>query len=714
MTATLTRPLRNDPDCQGAVSSLNILTGKESDPFPDIITFTVHKRYLNRPNLYPRQATLLKVMFLGVDPYGNNILTDYDYKVMNEWMSMFAREGDHGIVTDLEERMEINRAAGRHWFREVVAVAGRRASKGHIGAIAGAYILAWYLRQPNPQEFYGVDRSKTMAALVFAGKKGQARDNQWKDLVNMIIDAPHFRRRVSRSLGQSLSIYSDADLARMEREAKHGFQTSMDRATFEIIPKESTVMAGRGPAAFMQFYDEMAHSINTGATREATEVYEAAVPSLDQFGKDAFIYEPSSPWQKTGQFYTNYEKALERVAEDGYSEGNAKPAYPEVLMFQLESWDLYEDWWKAHTLPMLPRDRRDEGEFRSDYAEPHDCNPKRGDIPAHPFPEFQGAIQEYDEDMKKLERMNPDTFRVERRAKFATVMDAYLNEARVDSIFAPWNGREIVPQARGALNRLYRAHGDPSKSGANFGWAIAHIEHVPGQDLPHVVFDKLHAWLPQNFPDHNIDYEQVTEDIKVDVTNFMPGEVTFDQFNSIGTIQSLNRWIARHNFPKRIVAYERTATAPLNWKTYETFKTAVNLGLVHAPEFELAMLELKYLQDLGGKVDHPTLGPVQTKDVADCMAIVVYSLIGDHISAFIGQALSESSSFAPAMEGGMTPSNHMPGADAPVNDINDISQRMSDFSRGNGGRGGGSGDPSRGRTDGSGRGSSRRARGGYF
>jgi hypothetical protein len=129
MTATLTRPVRNDSDSQSLITSLNTLTGKEAERFPDIITFAVHPRYLNRPNLYPRQATLLKIIFLGVDPYGNNIFTDYDYRVMNEWMSMFAEEGDHGIVTDLEQRMEMNRAAGRHWFREVVAVMGRRAAR---------------------------------------------------------------------------------------------------------------------------------------------------------------------------------------------------------------------------------------------------------------------------------------------------------------------------------------------------------------------------------------------------------------------------------------------------------------------------------------------------------------------------------------------------------------------------------------------------------
>jgi hypothetical protein len=35
------------------------------------------------------------------------------------------------------------------------------------------------------------------------------------------------------------------------------------------------------------------------------------------------------------------------------------------------------------------------------------------------------------------------------------------------------------------------------------------------------------------------------------------------------------------------------------------------------------------LQDVGGKVEPPETGPVTTKDVADCMAILTHSLIGE-------------------------------------------------------------------------------------
>ena len=111
-------------------------------------------------------------------------------------------------------------------------------------------------------------------------------------------------------------------------------------------------MAGRGPTSFCQAYDEMAHVVASGANRAAEDVYAAATPSLDQFGKDAFIIEPSSPWQMLGQFYVNYCNSLLMDDESG------EPVYPEMLMIQLASWEIYEDWEIAHTIPVFPEGAR--------------------------------------------------------------------------------------------------------------------------------------------------------------------------------------------------------------------------------------------------------------------------------------------------------------------------------------------------------------------
>lgn len=241
----------------------------------------------------------------------------------------------------------------------------------------------------------------------------------------------------------------------------------------------------------------------------------------------------------------------------------------------------------------------------------------------------------------------------------------------------------------GILSQTYRAHGDPSKSGANFGWAIAHVEvpplHLDDRGLPHVVFDKLHAWRPGEFEENNreIDYDVVKDELIEYIDAFMPDVVSFDQWNSVSTIQALRKHVATKGYPKRVMVEERSATGPLNWRTYETFKTALGLGLVHAPYFELADLELTFLQDLGNKVDHPTSGPVQTKDVADCMAIVVYELIGEEMAAFIGKALGDLP-LSGTLSSAAGPFGNMPGSNnEPAH------QALSGFGRARGMRQGG-------------------------
>jgi hypothetical protein len=54
---------------------------------------------------------------------------------------------------------------------------------------------------------------------------------------------------------------------------------------------------------------------------------------------------------------------------------------------------------------------------------------------------------------------------------------------------------------------------------------------------------------------------------------------------------------------------------------------------------------MKFLQKtmqagaLYGRVDHPSSGPVTTKDVWDCFSNVIYSLIGDKVAALVGESL---------------------------------------------------------------------------
>lgn len=629
---------------------------------PDPITFVVSPEYLNRPNLYPRQATLLKCFFLRED-----LFTDYDYAVVAEWDEQYrtakttneqrAAQAQLDAVSALEkpedapkmplggtpkllERMRAAKALGYHWFREILLVMGRRAGKGHISALAMAYVLWTYMAKGDPQEFYGVDRDKKLAALIFAGKRDQAKQNLWRDYVNVVTGGPCFAPYIASSLGEKLSVFAPHDFVRMDEMARKGINTALDMATFEILPKESTVMAGRGPASFIIGFDEMAHVVASGANRSAGEVYEASTPSLDQFGKDSFIVEPSSPWEMAGKFFENYERAIA-------FEPDGTPTYPAVMMIQLASWDIYLDWERAHQLSLFPDGfTGDNGE----YAE----------TPPPGFRPLKGSIQTYDEEMRKLEHADPDTFAVERRAQWATVLDAYLNPDKVEAVFSPWYERPerygtplIVPTTRGILSYVYKGHADPSSVNCRFGIAVAHTE-TDAEGRPHVVFDRIHYFDPADFPGHTIDYEQVEDWIWDEIiVPFQPEEFTFDQYQSVGSIQKLVKQVARQRLPKRVNIFERTANNTINWRYAETFKAAINMGLVHAPEHDEGMLELKFLQKPPNinKVDHPTTGPVQTKDIADAIMITTWSLIGEWIEGYKEQLVSASA--VGAMQGGV-------------------------------------------------------------
>jgi hypothetical protein len=638
---------------------------------PDIIEFVTSEKYLNR-TLYPRQATLLKIIFLQTE-----LFTDYDHEVIEQWTREFSLppmdkwdpekplryQGQWGIQPDIYERIEMCKADGRLWFREVLAVIGRRGGKGYLGALCGAYVLWHYLSHGNPQDHYSIDRDKRLASLVFAGKREQAKQNQWRDLVQVIRNAPCFlginpwgRNLISQEMNESLTIYAPIDIHRKKEAGKIGRTTTMDLSTFEILPKEATSMAGRGPASFLLYFDEMAHVVASGANRGADELYDSATPSLDQFGKDGFIYSGSSPWQMIGKFYALCMDALE------VEPGNFDPVHYDKLIIQLASWDIYEDWKRAHAIPLVPLayakklaadHYNDEGtlvEGNSFYLEEAPGADGRKAYVRRCFARIKKPVQQFDAQMKRLERANPETFAVERRSRWAAALDNYLNPVLVDRMFEPYLGKPLQMQSKGILKQTYMAHGDPSKSGANFGWAIAHTEGPDEQGMMHVVIDKVHHWEPSTFEDGQIDYPAIGKYIGDDIVSFLIEDVSFDQFNSVEIMQRLRRRVAEQRLPKRINIHEQTATAPLNWKIAETFKTALGMNLIHAPYYEQLELESKFLiLKNGSKVDHPDMGPVQTKDVWDAVSNVVWKLIGEQMMAFMG------AEFAAVGIGGMVP-----------------------------------------------------------
>jgi hypothetical protein len=559
---------------------------------PNIIDFALDPAYLGLEWLYPAQATLLKVIFLATE-----LVTDFDREVIARWSDGFEPEqgrdgtrfaGDFGTPPDVFERIELCKAAGRRWFREIVLVGGRRGSKGFIGGVAGAYIIWRLLALGDPHRHYGIAAGRRLSLMVFAGQQQQALANQFADITQRILHGPCFQPFIAESRRDRLALWTPEQVPR---------NAAVSEAMIEVLAKESTAISGRGPAAFAEFFDEMAHAQASGANRSAEEVFNAAVPATAQFGVDAFLYEASSPWQKTGQFFSNYSAGLE-IDERGQSVNY------DTLVLQFPTGELYRGWRDAERVARYPG-----GET---------------------FPRIGNPIWEESEVTERQRRRDPTMYAVEYDAQWATSHWAYLTTDQVTSVFAPWNGVELKTVSRGLLGTAYIAHADPSVSGKNFGVTVAHSE-TDAVGNRHVIVDLIHVWRPSDFPDGNVDYEVVATGLKNIVSSFSPRRLTLDQFNSAGLLQELRRFVRQHpGLTCRPIVEELTATAGSNFAHAETLKSAVSLGRVHAPSHELLHDELAFLEVRNGRVDHPTRGPIQTSDLADCLMAVTHALLGDN------------------------------------------------------------------------------------
>jgi hypothetical protein len=585
---------------------------------PDPITFATSEKYLNR-YLYPRQATFLKVIFLRLD-----LFTAYDYQVVAEWEESFKDTQSNGITPGVIDRMIYLKANGHKWFREVLLVLGRRAGKGYVCAIAMAYVLWNYMAKGDPQKAYGIDRDKQLTCLIYAGKKEQAKANLYKDLYNVIIGAECFTPYIpGRPLGDSISINAPVDAEKMRKLAARGIRPNLDLATFKIEPREATAMSARGGAGFMLGFDEFAHVNKSVSASDADAIYGSAKPSLDQFKKDAFIVEPSSPWEMIGQFYINWQHAQEIDPETGL------PTYPEMLLLQLASWEIYYDWDTADELPLFPEEfLGDLGEYET--IDPPSLYTQRNDD-GEPIP----PPQEYDEAMKREEKGNPDTFAVERLSHWQTTQDAYLDREKIAEMFQPFAGQPALQMTtRGALGTYYLGHADPSTVNDNFGLAVGHTERDPLTGFQCVVFDYLHHWNPADWPDHTINYVEINKQLWDIIKGFPVDVFTFDQHQSKFFIDELNMRARKSQLPKTPRIGLNTQTAPRKLKVAENFKIALNQGWVKSPFYEQAEQELQFLQFKNGKVVHQERGPVQHDDVASCMFEVVYALLGNQVKSW--------------------------------------------------------------------------------
>lgn len=551
-----------------------------------IVQFATDHSFLGL-DLFPRQGTLLKLLTLDLDS-----LTDYDRMVVAAWCSGFtlhkdgdswAYRGENGVPPDILDRIGWCRDQGRCWVREAVLVIGRRGSKSFVLSVLTAWRLWHLLELGDPQTHYQIPSTKALIIPIFSTDLSRARQDAFRDVAGMVEKASCFAPFLGSSGPTWFSLLTPSQLQQGARPGDDGL--------IVVSATASTATSGRGPASPMIWFDEMAHVSGMGPTADSRELYRSAAPATAQF-PDSLIAQSSTPWNQEGQLYESYDQGL------AVSPVNGTALSPDTLVVQLASPELYLDADQAHTIPMWP------------------------DGPAYPAGLKPKIDYTYVE--RQLE-LDPESARIEFLAQFGTVSHPYLIRDRVSAVFQPFDGRHLEQEPPPILSYTYVAHGDPSRSNANFGFAIGHLEEHDG--FPHVFFDLITHWDPHEFPDGIIDYRYVNEAIYSYVKQYRIRQLTFDQYSSVQAIQDFRVRARLDNLSWNPAIDERTASARYNDRAYELFKTAVHAGLVHAPRYELARAELEHPTFENGKVVAPTSGPIQTKDLADAMTNVTYTLL---------------------------------------------------------------------------------------
>lgn len=594
--------------------------------------FAVSSDYCGK-DLYPRQLLLLKLMFLEE-------LTDREEDTLSYWNS--GGRGNEIVISPLiRERTALLREQGFPHFREVVIVGGRRCSKGFVTAIALAKKMYDTLLLQDPNRFYGIDPEKQIYFSCLASSLDQARKHQYSDFATTVSECHAFRTNLTKLYEREFSVATGGDLRKMEahRRRNHKIGRDISKLRGNALAANANTVRGQSTMAFV--LDEMAFMEIGGETDASAEkVYDAMIPSLAQFRRDAMMFLNSSPYTKLGRFYERFVAGMAVSRDDPNV-----PLHPYVVSFQFPSWALFDGWWEE---PL--------------YRGPRNCiTPSPDWDPAELGEDGTHFYTEEDRIGILLERetesQNPDTYRVERRGQFAEVIDAYLKPELVDRMF---NGRPSPSGERLTFDinteqphwgYRYVAHLDPSSTTAGFGFALGHVESYEGPDtapVSHVVIDILKRWDPASFPSGVIEWERVMSEVFTWIERFRPTDVTMDQYNSDAPIEWLTKELRAKNVGG-IRVYKKTASAATNWNRAEVFKTALYRDLVHAPtghpDCKYCALELKYLQQAnsGGqypRVDRQLIGPIQTKDVADCAMTVVEELIGNEVRGEMMEGLS--------------------------------------------------------------------------
>jgi hypothetical protein len=350
------------------------------------------------------------------------------------------------------------------------------------------------------------------------------------------------------------------------RKLKESEDTVPVEGSVVIVCGHSNPDSLRGYTVICLIFDELAF-YDESEKISGTDFYEALAPSVHDFASrgDGLIVEISTPGPKTGIFYKLWKNSFE---VDG------------MMSFKMATWDFN---------PNKPYD---------------------------------------DPELTKFRKLDPDGFDVEFGAEWPEggVYGIYFPE----ELLAKTLKIDLAPETEPVFGCEYYMHVDPGLSADRYCVAIVRktVYHDSGGNLsPRVILAMTKAYDPES-QGVGLNYEKIEADLLDMCRKFNPILVTFDQWNSIGSLQMLQR----NGFNTRQTTFNRGYKNRI-YQNLKDLMAKPELGLWLYDD-QLLMTELRNLKyrptARGMSIGADKRGDCPTDDMADCLAGAAFMASGHH------------------------------------------------------------------------------------
>lgn len=305
-------------------------------------------------NLYPMQRLLLKIINLYED------YTDRENQVIDQWTSSYRDRGYRvGIVSDVRERIRILRSNGYRAFNQIVLILGRRASKTTLCGAQWALHDAQLLCEGIPRVSDTSKQDDVTYGIAMATTAQQAQESIFASYYRTVLNCPWMSRYIKRITPFEITYQTLEDKLKTVDMMESGIDVEREPVSMVCRPISSNSDSVRGRPVVDYVFDEAFFALTGNSSRSGDRAISAILPATQTFGSNRLVMFPSSPWTRNGRVYRAYLQGdlsvVDEMGDDGRREAellekataevrSSMASDPSILVVQLESWRLYDDW----------------------------------------------------------------------------------------------------------------------------------------------------------------------------------------------------------------------------------------------------------------------------------------------------------------------------------------------------------------------------------